>query len=388
MMVGAVIPAAGRGLRFGGSENKVWSCIAGRPILAWTLDAIAAHADIGAIVVVAAPHELAHAERLVGAMPKVHATVAGGVNRSESVRNGIDALPDGCDMVLVHDAARPCVTSEVIDRVIDGVIRFGAAVPGLNVTDTVKSVDSGGAVTGTVPREILRTVQTPQGAWREQLVAAYAADSSDVAACTDEAALLAAAGIPVRVVAGDERNLKVTLPDDLAAAAAILAPDGAISDVRTGIGYDVHPFADNRDLWLCGVRIRHSRGLAGHSDADVALHSACDALLGAAGLGDIGLLFPDTDLAHKDRPSIEFLVEVQARVRALRWHINNVDICIVAECPRIGPYRGQMQQTIADALQIDVERVGVKATTNERMGFVGRREGIACMATAALTRRQ
>jgi 2-C-methyl-D-erythritol 2,4-cyclodiphosphate synthase len=213
-----------------------------------------------------------------------------------------------------------------------------------------------------------------------------------VAAATDEASILEAAGYPVHVVEGEAANLKVTRPGDIERAAAALGVDLASEkpepafEIRTGFGYDVHSFAEGRTLWLGGVQIPYGRGLSGHSDADVLLHAVCDALLGAASMGDIGVLFPDTDAAHKDRPSIEFVQEVRRRLDTEGWRISNVDVALLAEEPRIGPYRERMTAVIADGLMIAPTQINLKATTSEKMGFVGRKEGMACWAVATLTR--
>jgi len=286
-------------------------------------------------------------------------------------------------MVLVHDAARPLVSQALITRVVEAVQRHGSAVPGLPVSDTLKRVGPDGKVESTVSREGLWAVQTPQGAVRSLLATAYERLGPAVAACTDEAAVLEAAGFAVWVVPGEEANIKVTVPADLERAARELAPERRRA-VRTGFGFDVHAFAEDRPLWLGGVLVPHSRGLAGHSDADVVLHALCDALLGAAALGDIGALFPDTDPAHKNRSSREFVREVRERLASAGWSVANVDVALAAEAPRVGPHRAQMAAAIAQDLGITTEQVSIKATTTERMGFVGRGEGIACWAVATL----
>jgi 2-C-methyl-D-erythritol 4-phosphate cytidylyltransferase/2-C-methyl-D-erythritol 2,4-cyclodiphosphate synthase len=402
-VTGLVLAAAGRGSRFADglgtsqdpstSENKIWAPVGQRPLLEWTLEAFQAHPEIQTIVVVGASGELNRLRTTAEAFSKVSAVVRGGASRAESVGNGLRVLPRECEIALVHDAARPAVSAALISRVIEGVRRHGAAVPGLPVSDTVKRVDADERVHETVPRNSLRTVQTPQGARLSDLLSAYERLGPDVASLTDEAAVLESAGFPVRIVEGEERNLKVTRPGDLQKAEAALGLAAVAglqgSETRTGLGYDVHSFADSaagRDLWLGGVRIPHDRGLQGHSDADVMLHAVCDALLGAAGMGDIGVLFPDTDVAHKDRRSIEFLEEVCTRLTAELWSVVNVDITLLAEAPRIGPHRTEMIAALAGGLKIAPSRINLKATTSEGMGFVGRREGIACWAVATLAR--
>lgn len=400
MMTAVVVPAAGRGTRFGSSENKIWAKIFGRAVLDWTLSAFQSHPEIDAIVLAGSHEDLPRLLQASSGFTKVAAVVEGGASRQESVGNGIAALPPECDLVLVHDAVRPAVSREVITRIVAAAGEYGAAVPGLPITDTVKRVKSG-HVGSTLPREGLWTVQTPQGARLSILKDAYKQLGAEAAGLTDEASVLEAAGIPVRIVQGDESNIKITRPDDLERAEGILragkSPEEASDPAtqrpngpttRTGIGYDVHPFAEGRPLWLGGVRIPHPRGLAGHSDADALIHAICDALLGAAGMGDIGVLFPDTDAAHKDRASIGFLREIRDRLESERWGIGNIDVSVLAEEPRLAPHRSEMIAVIADALEIDRDQVNIKATTSEKMGFVGRGEGIACWAISTITRNQ
>lgn len=390
MKVGVVVPAAGRGTRFGNAENKIWAKIGDRAILEWTLAAFQEHPQVAAIALAGAPDDLPRLRETASRFQKVCAVVEGGATRQESVGNGIRSLPEDCDIVLVHDAARPAVSQTLISRVIEETARFGSAIPGYPISDTIKRVDPQRWIVENVPREGLWAVQTPQGARTADLLLAYERLGSRVAQATDEAGVLQAAGFPVRMVEGEERNIKVTLPGDLQRAARILEgemrdPSAAPAETRTGLGYDVHPFQEGRALWLGGVQIPHARGLAGHSDADALLHAVCDALLGAAGMGDIGVLFPDTDARHKDRPSIEFLHEVRRRMAEAGWRVVHLDVSLLAEEPRIGPYRDRMREAISRALEISPERVNLKATTSEKMGFVGRREGIACWAVATIT---
>lgn len=386
MTVGVVVPAAGRGARFGSPENKIWARLGGRSVLDWTLEGLSAHPDISDIVVVAGPDEVERVRAAVMAHPRVCAVVEGGATRAASVGNGLRELPARCGTVLVHDAARPCVREALISRVIEATVQWGAAVPGLPVSDTVKRADRENMVLETVSRTGLWTVQTPQGALTANLLTAYERLGDRVHEATDEAAVLEAAGFQVAVVAGDPSNRKITLPGDVEIAERDMGVRVGAQEVRTGIGYDVHAFAEQRDLWLGGVRIPYDRGLAGHSDADVLLHAVCDALLGAAGMGDIGVLFPDTDRAHKDRASIEFVREVARLLSEAGWRVVNVDVALLAEAPRIGPYRAAMTERIACALGITTDRINIKATTSERMGFVGRGDGMACWASCSIQR--
>lgn len=391
MRTAAIVPAAGRGSRFGSSDNKVWADLCGRPVLEWSVSAIAAHPAILGVVLVAAAGDRARAEALAARVPRVLTVVTGGATRAESVQAGLRALPDTTDIVLVHDGARPLVSRATISHVLEGVIEHGAAVPGLPVADTVKRVSGDGVVVENVSREGLWSVQTPQGALRELLERAYSEAFEADAPPTDEAGLLERSGVPVHVVLGDPDNVKITVPEDLERAAAALRQRGSANDgsraCRTGFGYDAHRLEEGRELWLGGVRIEHDRGLVGHSDADVVLHAVCDALLGAVAGGDIGVLFPDSDPRNRGRRSSEFVVEAAARAREAGWSVSNIDVTLVAEEPRIGPYRLAMREAIAAAVGVDTDKVSVKATTNEGMGCVGRGEGLACWAVAALVPR-
>jgi 2-C-methyl-D-erythritol 2,4-cyclodiphosphate synthase len=291
---------------------------------------------------------------------------------------------------------------------LEATARVGAAVPGLPLSDTVKRVDGNGIVRATVPRSAtldgetlagLTAVQTPQGARVDLLRAAYARFDFAHAEPTDEASLIEAMGLPVAVVAGDPINIKITRPEDLLLAERLMSnlpsesnasspPVGRFpNELRTGLGYDVHAFAApeaGRKLFLGGVEIPHDRGLEGHSDADVLLHAICDALLGAASLGDIGILFPNTDAAYKDIASLRLLAVVGERLRGAGWQIMNLDATVLAEAPKLMPHRAAMQEAIASCLHLDPARVSLKATTSEKMGFVGRQEGIACWAVATI----
>jgi 2-C-methyl-D-erythritol 4-phosphate cytidylyltransferase / 2-C-methyl-D-erythritol 2,4-cyclodiphosphate synthase len=392
-----VIPAAGRARRFGSTENKIWVKLSGRTVLERTLAAFQAHTVVTAIVVAAGADEMERVKEAAKGFSKVADVVAGGSSRTESVRCGLNALPTDVDLVLVHDAARPLVSAEVISNVIAAAAKYGASVPGTPVADTVKRADLEGIVRATVPRvaeagnapeTTLVAVQTPQGALRSVLEEAYAAldaRGAEGPEPTDEASLIEANGGTVAIAAGDSANIKVTRPEDVALAERLLGE----TEVRTGFGYDVHAFASpeaGRTLYLGGIAIPHDRGLEGHSDADVILHAVCDALLGAASLGDIGILFPNTDNAFKNISSLKLLAVVRDRLAELGWQVVNIDATAVAEAPKLMPHRDAMQQAMAAELGIDAERISVKATTSEKMGFVGRKEGIACWAVATIRR--
>jgi 2-C-methyl-D-erythritol 2,4-cyclodiphosphate synthase len=292
--------------------------------------------------------------------------------------------------VLVHDAARPIVGRDTIDRVLEGIMAHGAAAPGLPVTDTLKRVREDGSVSATVDRGGLWTVQTPQGARRELLEKAYALAGSEKGVPTDECALLERSGVSPHIVMGDPRNIKITVPSDLDRAEELLSAEGRHvewrHECRTGLGFDVHRLVEGRPLWLGGVRIDHPRGLLGHSDADVVMHAVSDAVLGAIGGGDIGMLFPDTDPANKGRRSREFVSAVVAMAASRGWRLAHLDVTLAADEPRLGPHRQAMREALADAASIAGDCISIKATTCEGLGFVGRREGIACWSVATLTR--
>lgn len=313
-------------------------------------------------------------EDLMGAMSGVGAAfvVAGGETRTESVRRGLAAVPEGTEIVLVHDAARPWVTAEVIDRVIAGARAAGACVPGVAVTDTVRDVE-----VGTLDRGRLRAVQTPQGFTIGILREAYAEGEEG----TDDASLVERLGYSVTVVEGDAANRKVTFRGDLEGQ--------MMMETRTGLGYDVHRFSEevNRPLWLGGVLFEgEGPGLEGHSDADALLHAVVDAVLGAASLGDIGEHFSNKDPRWKDKASVFFVEHARDLVREQGWRILNADVSVIAERPRILPRRDAIRRVIADALGLEIDRVSVKATTNEGLGAIGRGEGVSAFAVATLVR--
>jgi 2-C-methyl-D-erythritol 4-phosphate cytidylyltransferase / 2-C-methyl-D-erythritol 2,4-cyclodiphosphate synthase len=307
----------------------------------------------------------------------------GGDTRQTSVRAGLEALAGHHPaIVLVHDAARPFTSAALVSRAIAAGAQ-GAAIPGVAMTDTIKEVDSAGHVVRTLDRTTLRGIQTPQAFAFDALLAAhrkaYAAGREDF---TDDAALAEWAGMTVGVFAGEAGNVKLTTAEDFAAAQA--RELAALGDIRTGSGYDVHAFADGDHVWLGGVRISHERGVTGHSDADVGLHALVDAILGALADGDIGAHFPPSDPQWKGASSDRFLQFAVERVRQRGGRVVHLDLTVVCEAPKIGPHRDAMRARIAQIAGISIDRVGVKATTSEKLGFTGRREGIAAMATATI----
>jgi 2-C-methyl-D-erythritol 4-phosphate cytidylyltransferase / 2-C-methyl-D-erythritol 2,4-cyclodiphosphate synthase len=381
--VAAVVVAAGRGLRAGGDLPKQYRCILGEPMIRPSLAALAGHNGISAVQPVIHADDAALFRAAVAGidlLPPVH----GGASRQASVRAGLRALENlRPDLVLVHDAARPFASDALITRAIAAAGTSGAAVPVIAVADTVKTVDATGCVTGTIDRAQLRMVQTPQAFGFAVLLDAHqraaAAGRDDF---TDDAALAEWAGLKVTTFKGEAGNVKLTTDDDFSRAE--VAKLAALSDVRTGFGFDVHQFGDGDHVMLGGVRIPHGRGLSGHSDADVVLHALVDAILGALSEGDIGVHFPPTDARWRGASSDRFFAFAVDRVRARGGRIAHIDVTIVCEAPRIGPHRDQMRTRIAELAGIPIERVGVKATTSEKMGFTGRGEGMAAFANATV----
>lgn len=371
--VAAALLAAGRSERFG--EDKLAQTLRGKPIWRWGFDTLQSHARVDGVGIVCP----AGAETSFrAAAPEALFVVAGGGSRTESTRCALQAMPQGVEIVLVHDAARPFVSSALIDRVIDGVEAVGACAPGLPVADTVK--ERVGETVRTLDRSRLVATQTPQGARREWLDQAFANTAGET---TDEMAMLEAAGITPRIVEGDPGNFKLTRPEDWERARSHV---GA-GETRTGIGYDVHAFSEPGEgvLVLGGEHFEGSPRLKGHSDADALLHAVCDALLGAAALGDIGQHFPNTDPRWKDCASSEFLSAAARMLKERGWRIVNIDATVIAETPQVMGRAESIRGRIASTVGISIDCVSIKATTNEGLGALGRREGIAAFAVATLS---
>ncbi len=382
----ALIVAAGRGTRAAGAAGlpKQYATLGGAPMLARTLDALAAHPAVDLVQVVIHPddHHLYDAAT-AGASSKVLPPVHGGAMRQQSGLAGLEALAaHGVRRVLIHDAARPFVTPDIIDRVLAALDTDFAVIAADPVADTLKRGSGDDHIAATVDRNGLWRAQTPQGFDFPTILdlhrRAAAAGRSDF---TDDAAIAEWSGIPVKLVTGSSRNTKITTAEDLAMANALLGSSSAM-EPRTGTGFDVHRLIEGDHVWLCGVRIPHNAKLEGHSDADVGLHALTDAVLGAIGDGDIGQHFPPSDMKWKGAASHLFLEDAARRVREKGGRITNVDVTLLCEAPRVGPHRDAMRAAIAKMLGIDISRVGVKATTTEQLGFTGRREGIAAMASA------
>lgn len=367
----AIVTAAGRGTRAGG-EPKQWRNLAGRSVLARSL---AAFAGFDRVVLVVHPGDMA---RAIADFAGGVTIVTGGETRAASVMAGLEVLEGQATHVLIHDGARPLVSDAVIQGVIDA-LQAGApaAAPALPVTDALWRGEDG-VVTATAPRDGLFRAQTPQGFALDQISDAHRQHPDNAA---DDVELALKAGIAVAITPGSEDNLKITFPADFARAERI---GGTGMDIRLGNGFDVHAFGPGDHVWLCGVQVSHDAGLMGHSDADVGMHALTDAIYGALAEGDIGRHFPPSDPQWKGADSAIFLRHAADLAREHGFTIGNADVTLICEAPRIGPHAKAMQERLAAIMGVDATRISVKATTSERLGFAGRREGIAAIATAAL----
>ena len=377
--VHALVVAAGQGNRFGGPLPKQYLPLAGATVLRHAVSALTGHPRIAEVLVVIRPEDRARFEQAVAGLA-VLPPVGGGATRQDSVRLGLEALAPHCpDRVLIHDGARPFPDQALVDRIIDGLDRAAAAIPCLPLNDTIKRAENG-AIRETIDRSSLWRAQTPQGFQFDAILAAHRAAVGR--RLTDDAAVAEAAGLAPLVVAGSEDNLKITTPQDLTAAERLIA--ARLADVRVGQGFDVHPFAPGDHVSICGVKIPHNMSLVGHSDADVGLHALTDAVLGAIGAGDIGMHFPPGEPRWRGAASDQFLRHAADLVRAQGGVVSAVDVTIICERPRIAPYRGAMVERMAAILCLATNRVSVKATTTEKLGFTGRGEGIAAQAVATV----
>ena len=381
--VAAVVVAAGRGKRAGGDLPKQFRRIGGETLLRRALSMLVGHPRVGLVQPVIHPDDVDLFQQAAAAMTTLPPTF-GGATRQASVRAGLEALATRKpDIVLVHDAARPFATPALVERAIAAAKQTGAAVPGVPVADTVKSIDTQGHVEATLPRDKLRLIQTPQAfAFASLLDAHRRAAREGRDDFTDDAALAEWAGLKVAVFEGEAGNVKITNPADFARAEA--NDFATLGDVRTGLGIDVHAFAPGDHVTLGGVRIPHTQALTGHSDADVVLHAATDAVLGALADGDIGVHFPPSDPQWKGASSDRFLAFAIGRLQARGGRLAHLDINVICEAPRIGPHREAMRANVACIAGIAEDRVAVKATTSEKLGFTGRGEGIAAYATATV----
>ncbi|CAO3420279.1 bifunctional 2-C-methyl-D-erythritol 4-phosphate cytidylyltransferase/2-C-methyl-D-erythritol 2,4-cyclodiphosphate synthase [Azospirillum doebereinerae] len=376
----ALIVAGGTGQRFGAERPKQYLDLAGKPILRRTVEAFLRHPLVTGVQVVIDPAWRDLYDTAVAGLD-LPEPVSGGATRQDSVRNGLETLAaqGGCGRVLIHDAARPLIDAATIAAVVGALDSIPGAIAAVPVADTLKRGQDG-AVTATVDREALWRAQTPQGFRFPEILAAHRAAAG--LALTDDAAVAERAGLAVALVPANEENFKVTTPDDLTRATrAVLS---ALGDVRTGTGFDVHRFTDGDFVTLCGLRVPHTHGLDGHSDADVGLHALTDAILGALAAGDIGSHFPPSDPQWRGADSAKFLRHAAGLVAERGGVIAHTDVTIICERPKIGPHREAMAARIAGILGIALDRVSVKATTTERLGFTGRSEGIAAQAVATI----
>lgn len=373
MTTAVIIVAAGRGSRMGSETPKQWLPLRGKPVLAHTLAAFAGMR----VVLVIHPDDRDRAQGLASDA----LLVEGGASRDASVMAGLLALEGaGVDKVLIHDGARPLVSPALIARLEQALDQSAGAAPALAITDALWR-GAAGLVSGTVDRAGLFRAQTPQAFRFAPILAAHRAHPGGAA---DDVEVARAAGLDVVIVEGEETNLKLTFPGDFDRAEAILK--GREMDVRLGNGYDVHAFCEGDHVWLCGVKLPHGRGLLGHSDADVGMHALTDAIYGALAMGDIGRHFPPSDPQWKGAASHIFLAHAIALARSRGFELGNCDVTLVCERPKIGPHAVEMQAELARIMGVEADRVSVKATTSERLGFTGREEGIAALATATLVK--
>jgi 2-C-methyl-D-erythritol 4-phosphate cytidylyltransferase/2-C-methyl-D-erythritol 2,4-cyclodiphosphate synthase len=370
MELAAILVAAGSGSRFGAESPKQFVTVLGQPVIRHAaLALIEAGATLQPV-----GDSAAIAEALDG-LPYLP-TVDGGATRQDSVRAGLLALqPHAPAVVLVHDAARPVIPPGTVPALLAALDHYPGAIPGAPVADTLKRAKDG-VIQQTVPREGLFRAQTPQ-AFRFDVL--FAAHHAGTAGATDDAALLEAMGQAVAIVPGSENNIKLTYPDDIARLEAVMGPTLL---PHVGTGFDVHAMADDRPMVLCGVSVPHDRGLSGHSDADVGIHALCDAIYGALAEGDIGRHFPPSEAEWKNRDSAHFLAHAASRIAARGGRLVNADVTLICERPKITPHAPAMRERLASILGVAVDRVSVKATTTERLGFTGRGEGIAAQAVA------
>ena len=379
---GAVVVAAGQSSRMGGGGSKVLLELGGQPVLRYSLAALDACGLVKEICVVCRPEDMGAVKACAAGLSTPVKAVPGGAQRQESVWRGVEALEPDWGYLLIHDGARPLVTGAVIENVCRDALQYGAATAAVPSKDTCKIMDKDGFVLDTPPR-----AQTPQAFEREMYLYAARRAMKEGRTCTDDCQLIEWAGGRVKLTQGDYKNIKLTTPEDMASAKAFLGlagPKEGLS-MRIGYGYDVHRLAPGRKLILGGVEVPYEQGLLGHSDADVLTHAVMDALLGAAALGDIGQLFPDSDPRYKGADSLALLREVCSRLAGAGFSVGNIDATLIAQRPKVAPYVPQMRQRLGDACGLPVGRVSVKATTEEGLGFTGEGAGMAASAVCLLS---
>ncbi len=385
-LTGAIIPAAGIGSRMEADKPKQFLMLAGEPVLIRTCRPFLDNKAIDVVVLPLPPDHIS----TTGALLQQHLPqhlfnkiilTAGGATRQDSVKAGLDRLPDSIELVLVHDGARPLVEPGLISRCIEEARQYGAVITAIEVKDTIKEVGADEIIHKTIDRKGLWQAQTPQAAKKDLLIKAYDLATKSKFTGTDEASLFEFANIPVRVIAGSERNLKITRPGDMHLAESLLRKE---STMKIGHGFDAHRLVTERKLILGGVAIEFELGLAGHSDADVLTHALTDAILGALGAGDIGRHFPDNDPAFKNISSLLLLEQVMKLVREKQYQLGNADITVICQLPKLAPHLDAMRDNLAHCCKVGVDAINIKATTTEKMGYPGRGEGIAAHAVVIL----
>ncbi|MDD3396017.1 MAG: 2-C-methyl-D-erythritol 4-phosphate cytidylyltransferase [Acidaminococcaceae bacterium] len=391
-----ILAAAGLGKRLGLGKNKAFVFLNQAPIIVHNLHQLSRVTNLTKVIVVVGSAELEEAQSLLEQFQAEYFPTlpwqlcVGGRERQDSVGNALALLQTSDGFVAVHDGARPFATPEIFARVLAAAQKTGAAIATVAVKDTIKTINAEGMVVATPQRSLLQAVQTPQIFKIDLLKNAYAYIQKEKIQVTDDASAVELLGVSVLTAEGSYANIKITTPEDLVWSQALLANKGEGkmgNSIRVGSGFDVHKLVEGRKLILCGVDIPYTKGLLGHSDADVATHALMDALLGAAGLGDIGRHFPDTDPTFKDADSIELLQQVMGLLREQGWSVGNADVTIIAQAPKLAPYREAMYAVLARALSLDTEdALNVKATTTENLGFAGRGEGIAAQAIVTLVK--
>lgn len=395
--IAAIIPAAGQGTRMGGQGNKLFLELAGTPILILSLKTMEACPLIAEIIVPAAKQDISAVEALIRKhdFKKSVKVIEGGPTRQDSVFRALWALSPGSGKVLIHDGARPLLTVEELNAFLATTRECAAAVMAVRLKDTVKEVDGGDWVKRTPERDELRAVQTPQIFDRFLLEKVHKLAAAEGFKATDDASILEWQNHKVKIFPGSYENIKITTPEDLLLAEAILQRRNYLARIkhaggagggimRIGIGYDVHALKEGKELILGGVKIPHHKGLEGHSDADVLTHAVMDAILGAAAFGDLGFHFPDSDKRYKGISSLKLLGEVYSLIEDRGYRIENLDSIVIAQKPKIAPYIEQMRSNLAEAVKTDLSRISVKATTTEYLGFEGREEGISAQSVVCL----
>jgi len=392
-----ILAAAGSGKRLGLGKNKAFVLLGTAPIIVYNLKEINAIKNLDRVVVVVAPNEISEATEILKRYQYEYypglrwEVIAGGLERQDSVANALEAIPETGGYVAVHDGARPFATAQIFESVWKVARKTGAAIAAVPVKNTIKVVDDKNLVTVTPERNTLYSVQTPQIFRVWLLKMAYKALKITGALVTDDASAVELMGVPVTVAEGSYENNKITTPEDLLWAKALLREKGAVTvdeSIHVGSGFDVHCLVPNRKLIICGISIPYDLGLEGHSDADVAVHALMDAMLGAVGMGDIGQHFPDTDAAFKDADSMMLLRHVIKILALEGWQVGNADITIIAEQPKMAPYKDAMKKNLQKELHLADDALNLKATTTEKLGFVGRKEGIAAQAIVTVIRKK